>query len=254
MRPWALAGRPRQTNGLWTVDQYKMAKGREAGYHSLVLHLAPHTSAGISAGGRPFNVCPASTPECRELCLNTAGFGVRPIVQHRRAERTRWLMEERSGFLEALVVDLELEMASATDAEMDLVVRPNGTSDLPWIALDLADRFPYLQFYDYTKIPRPWTRLRPNYHVTFSRSEDNWAACEDALEHGVNVAVVFDTRKEESLPSRFAGRRVVDGDLNDLRFLDPEGGVIVGLRAKGRARGRPGGFVVPARKLFSVNS
>ncbi len=249
MRPWAVADRPRMVNGLWTVDQYKMTKGRKAGFHSIVLHLAPATSGGLRSGGRPFNVCPASTPECRELCLNTAGFGVRPIVQHRRVERTRWLLEERSGFVEALALDLELELNAADCAGMQLAVRPNGTSDLPWLALELADRFPSVQFYDYTKIPRPWSRARPNYHVTFSRAEDNWAACEEALDHGVNVAVVWNVHKSESLPSSYLGRRVVDGDLNDLRFLDPTGGVIVGLRAKGRARGRPGGFVLPAPAL-----
>lgn len=241
--------------GLWTVDQYKMTKGRKAGWHSVVLHLAPADSAGLLAGGRPFSVCPSSTPECRELCLNTAGFGVRPVVQGARVDRTRWLLEDRFGFVESLALDLELEWRAASEAGMTLAVRPNGTSDLPWLALDLAARFPDVQFYDYTKLPRPWLRTRPNYHLTFSRAENNWPACEEALAQGINVAVVFDVRKDEALPAAFCGRLVVDGDLNDLRFLDPEGGVVVGLRAKGRARGRPGGFVVPhrgERRLLAV--
>lgn len=38
------------------------------------------------------------------------------------------------------------------------------------------------------------------------------------------------------------GHRVIDGDESDLRFLDPAS-VIVGLRAKGRARKDRSGFV-----------
>jgi hypothetical protein len=105
-----------------------------------------------------------------------------------------------------------------------------------------------VQFYDYTKVPKPWERTRhaPNYALTFSRSESNEVACADALRNGVNVAVVFSTRKGQPLPATWQGVKVVDGDIDDLRFLDEKGGVVVGLRAKGKAR-RPevqGGFVV----------
>jgi hypothetical protein len=49
----------------------------------------------------------------------------------------------------------------------------NGTSDLPWLAQELAMAFPEVQFYDYTKHPEPWLRTLPNYHLTFSRSGHN---------------------------------------------------------------------------------
>lgn len=61
----------------------------------------------------------------------------------------------------------------------------------------------------------------------------------DAIEHGNNVAVVF----RGPLPKTWANRRVIDGDRDDLRFLDPMG-VIVGLKAKGRAKHDESGFVV----------
>ena len=48
---------------------------------------------------------------------------------------------------------------------------------------------------------------------------------------GANVAVVFSDR----LPKRWKGRRVINGDIHDLRFTDP-GGVIIGLIAKGAGR------------------
>jgi hypothetical protein len=47
------------------------------------------------------------------------------------------------------------------------------------------------------------------------------------------------------LPETYLGRPVIDGDEHDLRFLDPSG-VVVGLRAKGKARKQRGGFVVAA--------
>jgi hypothetical protein len=116
-------------------------------------------------------------------------------------------------------------------------VRVNGTSDLPQLALRLARKFPNVQLYDYTKIPRAETRKLDNYHLTYSHSGYNAEECLRVLKLGVNVAVVFDTRKGQPLPKRWNGYRVIDGDLSDLRFLDPTG-VIVGLRAKGRARKR----------------
>ena len=53
------------------------------------------------------------------------------------------------------------------------------------------------------------------------------------------MAYVF----KDKLPKKFQGRRVIDGDQHDLRFLDPAG-VIVGLIAKGSAKkAAAGGFV-----------
>jgi len=56
---------------------------------------------------------------------------------------------------------------------------------------------------------------------------------------GVNMAVVF----RDKLPDTFRGLRVIDGDKDDLRFLDPKG-VVVGLIAKGRAKKDTSGFVI----------
>jgi hypothetical protein len=45
------------------------------------------------------------------------------------------------------------------------------------------------------------------------------------------------------LPKTYLGRDVVDGDISDLRFLEPKG-VIVGLATKGNAKTDNTGFVV----------
>ncbi len=103
----------------------------------------------------------------------------------------------------------------------------------------MAHEFPTVQFYDYTKIPRPWRRTLPNYHLTFSFSGANLTDALSALQHGINVAVVF----QRQLPSTWNGYPVINGDESDLRFIDAKG-VIVGLKAKGTARTMAaGGFV-----------
>jgi hypothetical protein len=109
--------------------------------------------------------------------------------------------------------------------------------------MQMAEEHPQVQFYDYTKLPRPYLRMRPNYAITFSHTGYNLEDCLDALAHGVNVAVAFAIKKGTPLPETWRGFPVVDGDTHDLRFLDPRG-VIVGLRGKGVSWKRPTAFMV----------
>ena len=68
-----------------------------------------------------------------------------------------------------------------------------------------------------------------NYHLTFSHSENTSEdTVIDILGKGGNVAVVY---KDELPPFDFGGWEVINGDEDDLRFLD-ETGVIVGLKYK----------------------
>ena len=104
--------------------------------------------------------------------------------------------------------------------------------------------FPDVVFYDYTKFPiNKRVNLPKNYTLTFSRSEANHDQVLENLRAGRNVAIVFSTKKSEELPSQYLGYEVIDGDIHDMRFLDPKG-VIVGLKAKGDARKDTSGFVV----------
>ena len=97
--------------------------------------------------------------------------------------------------------------------------------------LNIFQKFPELQFYDYTKhfsraIKFAKGELPSNYHLTFSRSENTSdEQVVTLLGWGVNVAVVYD----DELPAQdFGGWEVVNGDENDLRFKDKQG-KIVGL-------------------------
>jgi hypothetical protein len=105
--------------------------------------------------------------------------------------------------------------------------------------------FPHVQFYDYTKNPSRMKKylrgeMPANYHLTFSRSECNHETCLEILEMGGNVAAVF-----EKMPETWCGKEVISGDDHDLRFLDKTG-VVVGLKAKGKAKKDLSGFVVSA--------
>ena len=99
---------------------------------------------------------------------------------------------------------------------------------------------PDIIFYDYTKIKNRMTvELPKNYHLTFSKSESNDNEIKELLTTAFNIAVVFNG----SLPKTYLGRDVIDGDISDLRFLEPKG-VIVGLATKGIAKTDKTGFVV----------
>jgi len=165
------------------------------------------------------------------------------MVMRARIAKTKKLQRTPIAFQKQLHKDVASLVKAAARKGFTPAVRLNGTSDQPKLALQLAAKFPAVQFYDYTKLPKPWLRVRPNYHLTFSRSECNTTECIEALQHGINVAVVFKVKKDAPLPQKWNGYNVVDGDETDLRFLDPQG-VVVGLRAKGRAKLDNTGFVI----------
>jgi hypothetical protein len=57
------------------------------------------------------------------------------------------------------------------------------------------------------------------------------------------MAVVF--RDKNKIPATFKGMPVIDGDKDDLRFLDPnDQPYVVALYAKGQAKKDYSGFVI----------
>jgi hypothetical protein len=172
-----------------------------------------------------------------------------PINVASRVDKTRLLVNDRDRFLDSLRWDIGMTIRRAAKLGFKPAIRINGTSDLPWIALQMAREFPQVRFYDYTKLPKPFLRIRPNYAITFSYSGHNLAECMEALRNGVNVSVVFNVRKVAKLPKTWNGYRVIDGDKHDLRFLDRKR-VIVGLRPKGKVQ--PSAFLVEPSKLIQI--
>lgn len=250
------------------------AKLRKAGTENgrpivaAVLHLAPANLSG-------HEVCGGRTKGCTAGCLNSAGRGgigatftaagqlvTANTIQSARIRRTRELFTDQAGFMARLVADLEKLVAHARKVDGVPAFRPNGTSDLDWSVIpcvrngrqfaNMFEAFPEIRFWDYTKIRARIGQyfagaLPDNYAITFSRAETlvNKVAAMDALRGGMNVAVVFSTKKGERLPDVWNGHVVIDGDVTDFRFTDPKGGYVVGLRSKGKAKRDTSGFVVP---------
>jgi hypothetical protein len=142
----------------------------------------------------------------------------------------------------ALEADINLGIRQAAKLGLTPVFRLNGTSDLSWEKYGIIEKFPGVQFYDYTKVLGRKVSHLPNYHLTFSAADGNEADVQKALSAGMNVAMVFDR-----VPDTYMGLPVHDADEHDLRFLDPKG--IAGLKAKGRAKKDTSGFV---RRVFDI--
>jgi hypothetical protein len=237
---------------LLSTGNPKVLKGMKQGYNTYILHLAPANVSG-------YETCPKRTAGCTAACLNTAGRGgmfkkgeSTNVIQEARKRKTRFFFEERAGFMEWLVKDIELAIKQSIKKNLIPVFRLNGTSDLAWekyevvrngkLYRNIFSAFPEVQFYDYTKILGRKIQNIENYHLTFSAADGNDADVRKAIEQGYNVATVFGLKKTEPMPNEYMGLPVFNGDESDLRFLDPEG-VVVGLYAKGKAKKDTSGFV-----------
>lgn len=224
---------------LLSTGNPKLLKGEKKGFMSFVLHLAPATLSGKET-------CPKRTAGCTAACLNLAGRGgmfktgeTTNAIQQARIRKTKMFFENRDEFIAQLEADIRLGIKQAEKKGMVPCFRLNGTSDIAWEKYGIIEKFPEVQFYDYTKINNRKVSHLKNYHLTFSKADGNDMDVRLAASNGMNVAVVF----RNDLPETYIGKNVVNGDDTDLRFLDPKG-VIVGLKAKGKAKKDTTGFVV----------
>lgn len=233
---------------LLTTTNPKVAKdAAERGYLPAVLHLAPATMSGA-------NLCAWASDECTAGCLNTAGRGGIGLdaagwntIQASRIRRTSDMILHPDDFAARLMREITNHARRARRHGLTPALRLNGTSDVTWHRL-----FPEViaharaegcVLYDYTKRPKP-DAAEHGIDLTYSYPGGQGDAARRYLDAGHRVAVVFDTPKGAPLPTEWTAPwgdtyHVIDGDAHDLRFMDP-GGVIVGLRAKGRLRGTPG--------------
>ena len=210
----------------------------DAGYLTMIMYLAPYNLSGT-------NLCPKSSNGCRHSCLFTAGFaGMYVRINERRIAKTKYYLQNRSDFKTQLLKELSNFEKLCKRKNKKPCVRLNGTSDIVWekVMPEIFTKFPTIQFYDYTKIARRFDKPLPsNYYLVFSRHETNENDCKEVLKKGHNITVVFSHKKP--FPKKFWGYNVVSGDDTDLRFLDKKG-VVVALKAKGKARKDKSGFVI----------
>jgi hypothetical protein len=217
----------------------KIQKGTKLGYLSFILHLAPSDLSGK-------NTCPKATKGCIAACLNTAGRGGMfkrgentNVIQKARIRKTQYFFNNRDAFMLDLMQDIKKGIRLANKLGLEPVFRLNGTSDLSWEKYEMTegknvfDVFAGIQFYDYTKVLGRKVKHIENYHLTFSKADGNDSDVAEALLQGMSVVAVYD-----KIP---AG--VPSADETDLRFLDPKG-IMLGLKAKGRAKKDYSGFVI----------
>lgn len=232
----------------------KTDKNAAYGYLTGQLSLAPSRLSGV------INVCPHASKGCIGSCLNTADRGRFTATQAARINKTKYLFHNGGPGLSGLnkinpaaVENIKRDLAAleraAQRAGLKAAARLNCMSDIyPESWRDnaglLMDQFPNITFYDYTKnyarmLEYLRHKLPKNYHLTFSRSENNWPNCVDVLKRGGNVAAVF----RGSLPEIYNSFIVTAGDAHDLTFKYTPG-TLLGLTAKGRAKKDTSGFVI----------
>ena len=242
---------------LLSTGNPKILKGLKQGFNTYILHLAPANLSG-------YETCPKRTAGCTAACLNTAGRGgmikkgeTTNAIQQARIRKTKLFFENRAEFMTQLVKDIELAIKQSAKKNLIPVFRLNGTSDLAWekyeatvtdkngrsiVFKNIFEAFPFVQFYDYTKVLGRKVNGIANYHLTFSEADDNALDTLNAIRAGMNVATVFGIKKNSPMPEMWNGMKVFNGDESDLRFLDPKN-VVVGLYAKGKAKKDTTGFV-----------
>lgn len=215
-----------------TNSSAKIAKNGKKGVSTYIIYLAPSTQSG-------HNVCPKATKECIKACLSESGHNridTSGRINRARIAKTQLFFSSRVDFVDCVTKEIANAEKRALKAGYEFSVRLNGTSDLsPALfkgsdGLNLLQKYPHVQFYDYTKVlnRRRLLETYPNYDLTFSYSGSNWGECEQALKDGMRVAVVFAGKQ---LPNWYKGYEVVDGDVSDIRYWDNKS-CIVGLRFK----------------------
>lgn len=288
-RPVRIYDQPHGMVKAWISQNYKTAK-RHPGQKSDVqgLSLVPHHLVAEMAKRRRiygqkfqqrvkrqlptlptgFTLCAGSNQLCRESCLVFAGQNAAALYNsYRKAAQTLALLNEPEAFLRVLVAAIDKHRKRAPRENYVPYVRMNVLSDIPWelVCPWIFDMFDDLQFYDYTKLAG--RDVPDNYDITFSFSGTNEKLAKREIdENGRRVAVVFLAHrkrkgqwqawkragrgKEIPLPRDFWGLPVVDGDVSDVRPLDPEPS-IVGLRWKSPSGERAGVTVDPSDPAFT---
>ena len=235
------------------ITNYKASKNLKLNVDSYFLSLAHSDMSG-------YNVCPLANQinkneqnknksNCSSVCVADNGNGRFPNVQKARIRKPKLFFENQAVFMDLLVKDIEKAIKSSQKTGNKPTFRLNAYSDIIWEKIRLRgfnksfkegknnwktifEIFPNITFYDYTKIPN--RKTPKNYELTYSFWGNN-RHYKKALKNGLNVAMVFDTQnnKNNPLPLKFDDKKVIDGDITDLRTKQNDGNnVIVGLRAK----------------------
>ena len=215
-----------------TGSNFKIKKTIKRGGNIRVASLSLMPDRKICAGSKAAG--------CFETCLKSSGRGAFKNVATARQNKTDFYLSDRPGFLSQLRAELTNFDKLCAKQNVTGWVRLNTISDIDYENHGIPQAFPALNFYDYTKRVDRIGRTPSNYNLIFSYSgRDQYQKSVNRRPRDTPMAVVF----RNDLPPVWAGQKVIDGDLSDIVNVKA-GGVIVGLRAKGKAKLDRSGFVV----------
>ena len=211
--------------------------------------MAVYRVAGLSLFPSD-TLCPARhIAGCAKSCLESAGRGRMRNVIDGRQRKANWFNDDREAFLNQLRRELANFAKTCKKQGVKPAVRLNVLSDVQWERLGIPQEFPEILHYDYTKLANRLGKTPENYRLMFSYSgmPKYRKHVEQALKTDCPISVVF----RGDMPSEFMGRPVIDGDESDLFNLFA-GPVIVGLRAKGKAKTDDSAFIVDTNLIASA--
>ena len=218
------------------------------------------------------NACSCSTPGCRAACLSGSGQLGLSAGTHAINVRTAFAAAHPDHFLTTLHGNLSAFQRRAARANMNPVVRLNGTTDIRFDTLPTADMLfrdygrDKIQYNEYTKhntrgelspedLEEENQRFArtPNLYAIHSLNEMTTPGrVRQLASQGRNFAVpvdipsdhpVFNEHRTARMPDttfHFGGDTydTVNGYRHDMRFLDPQGGNAVILPVKSLSGGR----------------
>jgi len=179
----------------------------------------------------PGKVCYDSR-KCYKTCY--AHHGHLKMNEKVLKERSELYLKRKDLFISMLEIDICHLVKVAKKKGLKPSFRLNGTSDIDTQSLGLIEKYKEVQFYDYSNNFNRYSRF-DNYYLLYSFKGDNAGECIKKLRDGFNVAVVF----SGPFPKTWHGYPVIDGEINDLRFLDMPGHVVA-LTPKGKLKKEKG--------------
>lgn len=221
-----------------STSQQKLAKTqKKLGIEMHGVALAPHT-----LGPDDVEMCSNATPSCRAGCV--VWFGGNPAYtdakQNAMLKRKAMLIDDPCLFLAVFMRYLNLKSDSCIRKGVLMSSRFNVSSDIKYERVivqmdDVQTNFSNFAAYfiaktgehiDTNDLPMPYDytkhydrRRDLNYHLVYSVTDNDTAKAEQAIENGLPLAIVVDTKRGKPLPTTVRIGKytlpAVDGDEHD---------------------------------------
>lgn len=221
-----------------STSQQKLAKTqKKLGIEMHGVALAPHT-----LGPDNVEMCSNATPSCRAGCV--VWFGGNPAYtdakQNAMLKRKAMLIDDPCLFLAVFMRYLNLKSDSCIRKGVLMSSRFNVSSDIKYERVivqmdDVQTNFSNFAAYfiaktgehiDTNDLPMPYDytkhydrRRDLNYHLVYSVTDNDTAKAEQAIENGLPLAIVVDTKRGKPLPTTVRIGKytlpAVDGDEHD---------------------------------------